>query len=584
MDRGRAVGRGLARRRRASAICRPRSAAGSATGRCTSRSAPSTTRCPSIGHACGHNIIAASAVGAGLALAPLVDELGITLSVIGTPAEEGGGGKILMLERGAFDGVHAALMVHPTPTEDLYPRVSAVAHMRVQYTGRESHAAIAPELGINAADAFTVAQVAIGLLRQHLRPFDQVHGIITHGGDATNVVPAHTEGTWMARSRTLDELEAAAAPRRRTASRPARWRPARRSTITDVCPPYAHMEHDHDIAELYRANAATIGRPESEDGAATFSTDMGNVSLAMPSIHPCIAIETGGAVNHQPEFAEAAINASADRAVVEGALAMAWTVIDAATGPLRDRAAAARRGEVALAADDDDAVDAVARRRRRRRERRRPSRPAARSAATAQPLRERDPTCTSPSCRSACVRSTCSPAVGSCSRPAAASCAASWPRRWARRRSARAPSAGRESSPASTGCVVEVVVELRAGAPWWWSWPCAPAWSWRNRRCWCRRAAAGTRRRSRRGRSAPRPWLRRRSRPARARRCPPMDDSCHHSARSAPSLALTGSRDRRAGLRCGRVVPARAACASAGPSGSRTPSPRGGRSSPCSAR
>ena len=160
-----------------------------------------------IGHACGHNIIAASAVGAGLALAPLVDELGITLSVIGTPAEEGGGGKILMLERGAFDGVHAALMVHPTPTEDLYPRVSAVAHMRVQYTGRESHAAIAPELGINAADALTVAQVAIGLLRQHLRPFDQVHGIITHGGDATNVVPAHTEGTWMARSRTLGDLE-----------------------------------------------------------------------------------------------------------------------------------------------------------------------------------------------------------------------------------------------------------------------------------------------------------------------------------------------------------------------------------------
>jgi metal-dependent amidase/aminoacylase/carboxypeptidase family protein len=164
---------------------------------------------PVIGHACGHNIIASSAVGAAgaRALAPLVDDLGITLSVIGTPAEEGGGGKILMLERGAFDGVHASLMVHPTPMEDLYPRVSAVAHMRVQYTGRESHAAIAPELGINAADAITVAQVAIGLLRQHLRPFDQIHGIVTHGGDATNVIPAHTEGTWMARSRTLGDLE-----------------------------------------------------------------------------------------------------------------------------------------------------------------------------------------------------------------------------------------------------------------------------------------------------------------------------------------------------------------------------------------
>ena len=107
--------------------------------------------------------------------------------------------------------------------------------------------------------------------------------------------------------------------------------------ISDVCPPYAHMEHDHDLAEIYRANAGTIGRPDSQDGAATFSTDMGNVSLAMPSIHPCIAIETGGAVNHQPEFTRAAVNASADRAVLEGALAMAWSVIDAATGPLRDR-------------------------------------------------------------------------------------------------------------------------------------------------------------------------------------------------------------------------------------------------------
>jgi amidohydrolase len=291
---------------------------------------------PMIGHACGHNIIAAMAVGAGRALAPLVDELGITLSVIGTPAEEGGGGKILMLERGAFDGVHASLMVHPTPTEDLYPRVSAVAHMRVQYTGRESHAAIAPELGINAADALTVAQVAIGLLRQHLRPFDQIHGIVTHGGDATNVVPAHTEGTWMARSRTLTDLDELR-PRIEHCFEAGALATGSTLVISDVCPPYAHMEHDHDLVEAYRANAGALGRPESQDGVATFSTDMGNVSLAIPSIHPCIAIETGGAVNHQPEFTQAAVNASADRAVTEGALAMAWTVIDAANGAMRER-------------------------------------------------------------------------------------------------------------------------------------------------------------------------------------------------------------------------------------------------------
>jgi metal-dependent amidase/aminoacylase/carboxypeptidase family protein len=189
---------------------------------------------------------------------------------------------------------------------------------------------------VNAADALTVAQVAIGLLRQHLRPFDQVHGIITHGGDATNVIPAHTEGTWMARSRTLRELEQLR-PRVEHCFEAGALATGATLAVSDVCPPYAHMEHDHDLAEVFRANATTLGRPPSEDGATTFSTDMGNVSLAMPSIHPCIAIDSDGAVNHQPEFARAAVNASADRAVAEGALAMAWTVIDAATGPLRDR-------------------------------------------------------------------------------------------------------------------------------------------------------------------------------------------------------------------------------------------------------
>jgi amidohydrolase len=297
---------------------------------------------PEIGHACGHNVIAAAAVGAGLALAPLVDELGITLHVMGTPAEEGGGGKVFMLERGAFDGVHAAMMVHPTPNEDIYPRVSAVAHVHVSYTGRAAHAALAPHLGVNAGDAFTVAQVAIGLLRQHLRPTDQVHGVVLNAGQAANVVPAHAEGLWMARARTIQELEALR-PRVMHCFEAGALATGASLRIDDVSPDYAHMEHDHDIGELYRANAQQIGRPPSADGAGTFSTDMGNVSLAMPSIHPCLSIETGGAVNHQPEFAAAAVNASADQAVAEGALGMAWTAIDIATGPLRERLLRRRR-------------------------------------------------------------------------------------------------------------------------------------------------------------------------------------------------------------------------------------------------
>jgi amidohydrolase len=291
---------------------------------------------PGIGHACGHNVIASSAVGAGLALAPLVDDLGITLHVIGTPAEEGGGGKVYLLERGAFDGVHAAMMVHPAPQEDIYVRVSAVAHLHVSYSGRPAHAAFAPHHGVNALDAFTIAQVSMGLLRQHMRPGDQLHSIITHGGDAVNVVPEHTEGFLMARATTLDDLEILR-PRVMSCLEAGALATGARLAVENVAPDYAQMEHDHDIAELYRANAKTIGRPPSNDRAGTFSTDMGNISLAIPSIHPCIGIETGGAVNHQPEFAAAAVNASADRAVLEGALGMAWTVIDIATGPQRDR-------------------------------------------------------------------------------------------------------------------------------------------------------------------------------------------------------------------------------------------------------
>jgi amidohydrolase len=291
---------------------------------------------PGIGHACGHNIIAAAAVGAGLALAPLADELGITVSVVGTPAEEGGGGKVYLLERGVFAGMHAAMMVHPAPLDVLRPRVSAVSHFAVRYTGRESHAAAAPYLGLNAADAFVVAQAAIGLLRQHLRPTEQVHGFVDHGGDAANIIPAHTSGDWMVRAGTIEEL-ARIKPRIDHCFEAGALATGCTLELRDVCPDYAQMEHDDDLVAAYAQSAESIGRTYG-DGEITFSTDMGNVSLAMPSIHPCIGIETAGAVNHQPEFAAACINASADRAVVEGALALALTAIRAAApGALRER-------------------------------------------------------------------------------------------------------------------------------------------------------------------------------------------------------------------------------------------------------
>ena len=289
---------------------------------------------PGIGHACGHNMIAAISAGAGIALAKVADDVGLTISVIGTPAEENGGGKILLLERGAFDGVHASMMVHPGPVDVVDPPVIAVEQFVVRYTGKEAHASGFPELGINAADALVIAQTAIGLLRQHIRPSDRIHGIVTKGGDAPNVVPAHTSALYNVRAETLAELEHVRRRVHHCFEAGALATGAKLEIMPDHRP-YAEMRHDGDIAAIYRRNAETLGRhfpdiPLEVLKRAAGSTDMGNVSLVMPSIHPGIGIDSLPAVNHQPEFALHCISPAADRAVLDGALSLAWTAIDIA--------------------------------------------------------------------------------------------------------------------------------------------------------------------------------------------------------------------------------------------------------------
>ena len=214
---------------------------------------------PAIGHACGHNIICAAGVGAGLALLPLADDLGITVKVFGTPAEEGGGGKILMLERGVFDGVHAAMMVHPSPTEMPLMPCLAVSHLDVHYHGKEAHASAWPEQGINGADALTVAQVGIGLLRQHIRHTDRIHGIVTHGGDAPNVVPGHTRGTFLVRSRNLSEL-AELEPKVRRCFEAGALATGCTHEVFPLSPPYSEFEPDMEMVAVYRRNAEELGR------------------------------------------------------------------------------------------------------------------------------------------------------------------------------------------------------------------------------------------------------------------------------------------------------------------------------------
>ncbi|MGH8377813.1 MAG: M20 family metallopeptidase [Gammaproteobacteria bacterium] len=297
---------------------------------------------PGVGHACGHNLIAAMAAGSAMALAKVADDAGITVTVIGTPAEEVGnaGGKILLLERGAFAGIHAAMMVHPAPMDFVQPKIIAASMFDVHYTGKSAHASAFPELGINAADALTVAQTAIGLLRQHIRQTDRIHGICTHGGDAPNIVPAHTSARYIIRGETVKDMEELRVKVRHCFEAGA-LATGSKLEIQGGDKPYTEMLHDADMAELYRRNAVALGRglaaPES---VARFSasTDMGNVSRALPSIHPMIGIDSLPAVNHQPEFAAHCVSAAADRALWDGALGMAWTAIDmAADRELRRR-------------------------------------------------------------------------------------------------------------------------------------------------------------------------------------------------------------------------------------------------------
>ncbi|AEM85153.1 M20 family metallopeptidase [Streptomyces violaceusniger] len=286
---------------------------------------------PGLGHACGHNLIAASSVGAALGLAAVADDAGLTVEVYGTPAEEGGGGKIEMLDRGAFAGVDLAMMVHPAPVDVAEARPFAVSHSKISYTGRSAHAAAYPEAGINAADAFTVAQVATGLLRQQLPTSARVHGVVTHAGDAPNAIPDRATGRWYVRAETLAEL-AELEPRVMRAFEAGALATGCELEIEPESKPYAEFRTDETALAHYRANALALGREFAPPGQAArmnrASTDMGNVSQTVPAIHPYIGIGSLPATNHQHEFAAYCVGANAQRALLDGAVALAWTGVD----------------------------------------------------------------------------------------------------------------------------------------------------------------------------------------------------------------------------------------------------------------
>ena len=291
---------------------------------------------PGLGHACGHNIIASSSVGAAIALAAVANELNLKVVVLGTPAEEGGGGKIVMLERGAFDGIDVAALVHPGPVDVAFAEPFAVRHIAVKFSGKAAHAAAYPEQGINAADAFTIAQVAIGLLRQQLPSTVRVHGVMTRGGEAPNAIPEVTEGRWYVRATSTKLME-------ETFLRIAKCFEAGAIAtgctleIHDESEPYSEFTNHPNLNDIYKSNAQSIGRvfddtdPRIKMNRA--STDLGNISKVIASIHPYIGVNSGAAVNHQREIAAACITKDADQAVVDAAKAMAMTLVEIASDP-----------------------------------------------------------------------------------------------------------------------------------------------------------------------------------------------------------------------------------------------------------
>lgn len=292
---------------------------------------------PEIGHACGHNIIASAALGAFAALAPLADRLGITVRLLGTPAEENGGGKVLMLEQGDFAGTHAAMMIHPGDVDEVEMLPYACAGYKVSFHGRSAHASAQPWVGVNALDALTVALTAIGLARQQLEPGQQIHGFVDGAGIAANVIPELATGQWMVRAHDVKSLARVTDVLNRCLEAGALAAGARLEVLRDG-PVYAELRTDGAMAEIFRLNSAELSRcmgPASRRGG---STDMANVSHCFPSIHPMISLGANCPSIHHAAFADAAASPAGDKAIWDGALAMAWSCIDLAMpGENRDR-------------------------------------------------------------------------------------------------------------------------------------------------------------------------------------------------------------------------------------------------------
>jgi amidohydrolase len=289
---------------------------------------------PGLGHACGHNLIGTAAVGAGLALKEVLPDLAGTIQIIGTPAEEGGGGKAYLVDAGVFREVDAAMMVHPSNRNMTRRRSLTSYKVSIEFFGKAAHAAAKPDEGINALEAMILTYNGINALRQHLRDDARVHGVITHGGQAPNIVPDYTAARFYVRaldtpycSEVLEKLEACAEGAARATGA--------RLQFEEYAPRYDAIWPNPKLADLAEANMAALGievkAPDPDERMG--SSDMGNVSQVVPALHPYIAIgpeELGG---HTIEFREAAASPAGHEGMIKAAKVMAMTAVDLLAAP-----------------------------------------------------------------------------------------------------------------------------------------------------------------------------------------------------------------------------------------------------------
>ena len=288
---------------------------------------------PEIDHACGHNLIAEAGVAAGLGLKAALESSDAPkgrLTVMGTPAEEGGGGKVYLIRNGAFEDVDIAMMVHPAPHSAVKAIWNCVSSLRITYNGKAAHAAAFPWEGVNALDAAVMAYTSISVLRQQMKPTWRVHGVITNGGAKPNIIPEKAVLEYNIRAPSKSELDSL---RNKV---DCCFEAAAKATncsmeITELMPTYLEIANNPTLAEKFGENWGALGAKFDKIHDIHASTDMGNVSYTVPSIHPIYRISSGSEANHTREFNAIANTPEAHTETLVAAKAMAHTCIDVLT-------------------------------------------------------------------------------------------------------------------------------------------------------------------------------------------------------------------------------------------------------------